>query len=73
MDNALVIEGKSGLLNCQIFLLYAGGGGIKILILQNIIWCLHVGSREDLTPLLSTRLGWPVTIRSIQDNVHENA
>ena len=44
-DIALEIA-RWALLNCQTFLLYAGGGGIAKLILQNAIWCLQVRSRD---------------------------
>ena len=56
-DIALEIDARLALLNCQTFLLYAGGGGKTILILQNVIWCLQVRSREGLTPLLSMGVG----------------
>ena len=63
-DIVLEIDDRLALLKYQTFLLYAGGGvggggrrGIAKLILQNVIWCLQVGSSEGRILLLSTKLG----------------
>ena len=64
-DIALVI--KYALINCHNFLLYAGGGGIKIFILQKVICYMQLGSREGLASLSSKRIGWSLMTRSIQD------
>ena len=50
-DIALEIEDELALLNRQTFLLYAGGGVIVKLILQNVIWCLQGGSIDGPTPM----------------------
>ena len=69
---AVVIAFTSALLKSQTKCSYGGGYTILRLSLQYVIWWWQFSCSVGWTPLSTTKLGWSVKIRSMQDSEFRN-